>query len=235
MQRYISNELTHFLGRSLPSDEARYELLLKVIRNGFLTHPPHNPNIRNFSSMTVGEGVKVSENDLYAPGVICFCDIPIADFKIHTQKYGPFGISFRKPFLIRRGANPVFYVARESRVRQSLMGKVNRAEFFDRVVQDYQRYTHRRNENQEGQELLYQEWFHRFRRLFELHFLGLVKFFDSNLPEDHPENYYMEREWRLMGMLEFRINDVERIILPRSFGERLRKDLPDFAGQVTFI
>jgi hypothetical protein len=32
---------------------------------------------------------------------------------------------------------------------------------------------------------------------FEFRVLGQLKFFDSSLPEDDPENYYMEREWRV--------------------------------------
>ena len=32
LQRYISDELTHFLGTNLESDEKRYELLIKIIQ-----------------------------------------------------------------------------------------------------------------------------------------------------------------------------------------------------------
>jgi hypothetical protein len=35
-QSYVSNELTHFLGRSLPNDQLRYALLREVIRTGWL-------------------------------------------------------------------------------------------------------------------------------------------------------------------------------------------------------
>src|SRR5262245_20037779 len=36
MQRYISRELTHFLGRALQDDEERYTLLRKILRTGQL-------------------------------------------------------------------------------------------------------------------------------------------------------------------------------------------------------
>jgi Putative abortive phage resistance protein AbiGi, antitoxin len=46
--------------------------------------------------------------------VICFCDIPVTDLAIHMTKYSRFGLSFLKPFLVRKGANPVLYVANNS-------------------------------------------------------------------------------------------------------------------------
>ena len=43
--------------------------------------------------------------------VVCFCDIPVSDFAIHTTKYGCFGVAFSKQYLLgRKGAAPVHYV-----------------------------------------------------------------------------------------------------------------------------
>ena len=61
-----------------------------------------------------------------------------------------------------------------------------------------------------------------------------MKFFDCELPEDHLDNYYMEREWRVVGSVRFKLDDVERILIPREFARRLRIDLPDYTGQLTF-
>ena len=44
MQGYVSNELTHFLGRSTRSDEERYSLLLRVFRSGTLLDPRYQNN-----------------------------------------------------------------------------------------------------------------------------------------------------------------------------------------------
>ncbi len=38
------------------------------------------------------------------------------------------------------------------------------------------------------------------------------KFFDHDLPDDHDENYYFEREWKIVGNLKFTLNDIKRII-----------------------
>ena len=32
-QRYVSNELTHFVGRGLEADEERYSLLVKILKD----------------------------------------------------------------------------------------------------------------------------------------------------------------------------------------------------------
>ncbi len=43
MQRYVSDELTHFVGRqSTSTDDEKYGLLLKILRSGWLTHIPHD-------------------------------------------------------------------------------------------------------------------------------------------------------------------------------------------------
>ncbi len=69
----------------------------------------------------------------------------------------------------------------------------------------------------------------------ELHVWSFLKFFDSSKAEDDPDNYYMEREWRTLTNIKFRIEDVERIILPREYGRRFRAAVPSYVGQVTFV
>jgi len=62
-----------------------------------------------------------------------------------------------------------------------------------------------------------------------------VKFFDHTLPDDHPNNFYMEREWRVVGNVQFSLPEVVRVLVPSQYGTQLRKDVPEFTGQVTFI
>lgn len=66
------------------------------------------------------------------------------------------------------------------------------------------------------------------------HVFPLIKPFCEDLDDDDPDNFYMEREWRLKGELEFQLADVRRVVLPESFAERFREDFPRFFGQVTF-
>jgi hypothetical protein len=62
-----------------------------------------------------------------------------------------------------------------------------------------------------------------------------MKCFDAKRQFQDPENFYMEREWRLGANLNFDLSDVVRVFLPATYAERFRRDLPTYAGQITFI
>ncbi len=60
------------------------------------------------------------------------------------------------------------------------------------------------------------------------------KFFDANSPLDEADNYYMEREWRILGNVDFNISEVCRIHMPNEFASQFRQDFPAFAGEVKY-
>src|SRR5258708_6962023 len=101
--RYTSDELFHFVGRAHPNDhEANYETLLKVLRGGHISHPPHDPNWgKTRQEFNWDKGLITEE--LIVPTVTCYCDIPMECLKLHTSKYGQFGLSFDRELLIRYG------------------------------------------------------------------------------------------------------------------------------------
>ena len=72
------------------------------------------------------------------------------------------------------------------------------------------------------------------QRFFDFHIFSFIKLFDDSLPDKDPENYYMEREWRLLGNLKFSFDNVVRVILPQKFAQQFRNDIPDYVGQITF-
>ena len=62
------------------------------------------------------------------------------------------------------------------------------------------------------------------------------KFFDAEKDDTDNENYYMEREWRLMGCLDFEdLSNIHRVVLPSSFAKQFREDFPEYFGQITFV
>lgn len=112
VQRYVSNELTHFVGRDKTADE-QYDILVdKILRTGWITYPPHDPTRARMLALDMSQPISTDKALKYE--VVCFCDIPESDLAIHVSKYSRFGLSFKKDFLIARGACPVFYVANES-------------------------------------------------------------------------------------------------------------------------
>jgi hypothetical protein len=261
-QRYVSTELTHFLGRALPSNEDRYALLLKILREGRLTHPPHNLNFSG--NLSVNPNARVSSNEMYSPQVVCFCDIPVGDLGIHVQKYGPFGIAFPKGWLVEQGANPVYYVANPSRihspftsdlmtevmrdpmtfdyakVRASIDQTIERGAAFDRAVPEWHRMVDllrnllMQTRASPGVPLEAQK-LHDLTLFMEFQVFSFIKFFDPGLDDSHHENFYMEREWRVVGNVQFNLTGISRVLLPKEFGHRLRKDIAEYDGQVDFL
>jgi hypothetical protein len=256
VQRYVSDELTHFVGRGKALGD-QYSLLVHILHSGWLTHPPHNPNVSG--NLSVKTAAKLSTNDMYSPEVVCFCDIPIEDLHIHTSKYGQLGFSLSKEFVSRQGGAPVLYLPRNTRLRalrdlphdqltvasskggnDELYEEISLGDLFDRMVPEYHslmglfRDLIMQTKQTPGVS-------DDHRRLHELlHFLDFrlfsyVKFFEPDLPDEDPENFYMEREWRVVGNVHFGLEDVRRIFIPPDYGKRLRVDLSDYYGQVTFV
>lgn len=278
LQRYISNELTHFVGRNTRHDaDTCYKLLTMILKSGWLMHAPHRPDVD--SELTYVPTEKISRNNKYLSQVVCFCDIPADDFQIHMQKYSYFGLSFTKEFLTQKGANPVFYIANDSLLevrkmipypimdpndpkydqaafeewlkkcyeagdhmragdRDFIYDRISRSEYFDSMEQRFNAVLElavrrivesgREDASQFARDLNDVSWEIR-REVF-----SFMKFFDAGKNEEDPDNYYMEREWRKWGNLQFTLEDVSRVILPKDYAARFRKDVPDYIGQITF-
>lgn len=238
-QRYISKELTHFVGAGISRKDvdpktimiAQYDILLKIIKDKRVSHPPHNyeddiPADLKYDpsySYRFMSHFDASSNKMIWTDMVCFCDIPIDDLGIHIQKYSPFGLSFLKPFLIERGVNPVFYVARSSAIHGT-----TRAEYFDEKINLFLKTcTKADSVTSSGTDCCAVKGF-----IGDI--LCSLKFFDPERTDEDKDNFYMEREWRSLFNIHFEIKDIERIIIPKSFTERFRNDVPDYFGQITF-
>jgi len=128
MQRYVSTELSHFVGRG-QAEEQQFKLLLDILRTGWLTYAPHDPTQPRMARLDFSRPISTDEAIKYQ--VVCFCDIPDTDLAIHVKKYSKFGLAFKKTFLIARGACPVFYVANETPVPTSQVFSPD--DFLDRI------------------------------------------------------------------------------------------------------
>lgn len=265
-QRYVSKELTHFVGKGVAkkSKKDQYRSLISIINNGWLTHSPLDypiacePPLK--TQMTISSVGRVSNNEMYNPKMICFCDIPVGDLHNHIKKYGCFGLSFLKSFLIQKGANPVFYIAQNSVVKvfkdtekirqveentkrmarlQDLYEENSMSDYFDKMmmktqnlfcqISDFQANKHNTPELSEFLRRL-----QLIRRFLDMEVFSFIKFFDDTKNDNAPDNFYMEREWRILDNLKFKIEDVYRVILPKSYSKRFRNDIPSFVGQIIF-
>lgn len=235
-QRYVSDELTHFVGRAQPDDEARYRLLLRIIQEGFLTSDPNAPLARARIEGAVAYSYTPHEpfsSDTYDVQCVCFCDIPVPDLPFHMLKYGPFGLAFGKSFLLMKGACPVFYWAGDA-----LMEERPRQEYLDQMVAnfhwliDFARAHRPYPTGGDWNEV--EGRLHLLRDFINRNVLCFIKLFRAALPDEDPYNYYMEREWRVHGSLAFAIRDISRVIIPPAFAERFRRDVPEYCGQIEF-
>jgi hypothetical protein len=138
------------------------------------------------------------------------------------EKYGRFGIVFSKEFLLGKGAHPVFYVPREG----PAFG-IDRAQAMDRIA------AHMAERGTRGTRPGDDPWY-GVAQTIENEMLCFIKFFNAMAAEDDERNTYMEREWRTTHPVHFVLGDVRRIILPEEYAERLRQEIPEFAGQVHF-
>jgi hypothetical protein len=281
-QRYVSNELTHFVGRSLSNDDERYDLLIKIIKGGVLSYPPHDVLDKSLH-LQVNFSAAVTEDGFAVPMIICLCDIPLVDLKLHMQKYSQFGLCFSRATLVEKGASPVFYVAKDA--LSNIDTYFNLAEFKDKIelstlskkvtkelyydthasatikflgnllalaqpaIIGEGPFVHEKSLNAMGiSSALINTLTTQLRdnpnfsvpanaifMFLAMGLFGLIKGFDSRLAEDDPNNYYMEREWRVVGSyVDFKITDLQRVILPKRYAERFRKDLPGYFGQIHF-
>jgi hypothetical protein len=136
-QNYVSDELKHFVGGALATDTERFELFLRIVGERWL---------RASYREKLGPGIVVrsdgreelSSNEAVISTTLCFCDIPEDQLRVHIEKYGPFGIAFPKDLLIRKGASPVFYVARNASVEnlEPGIGERTLGQRFDQLQRD---------------------------------------------------------------------------------------------------
>jgi hypothetical protein len=265
-QGYVSTELTHFVGRSFKSDqEKQFDLLVKILKSCFLSHPPHQRNRSGNLWATLER--PFPKGEMYSSEVICFCDIPTDQLEIHMNKYSQFGLSFSKTFLVDQGANPVFYVAETSIVRepanlskedrmQKALGKIiaglpsetpHRAltddvprgdhirRMKDLLRQVLQTYVMLVSSRGEGDNLELIQEAALLERNLAFNVFSFIKFFDPLTDDEHHDNYYMEREWRMFGNLDFSLSDVARVIVPERFYDRLLAQCPDYKGHITVV
>ena len=236
VQRYVSDELTHFVGRSLSdqpqAEERQYQLFLNILRGGQL-------GTDKTKRISYTNATTLSGNEYYKPNVVCFSDIPVPDLAIHMAKFSRFGLAFKKSFLVAKGANPVFYLPREAQIETSPGRQVDLASHFDQRHQMILSLFRNLPTMGDGDmpslaPSLTNQQVNDLLSFLIYHFFSLCKFYDAGLASDDPANYYMEREWRVFGRLDFDLQQVSRVIFPERFAMRFRDDLPEYYGEIIF-
>lgn len=269
MSTYISNLLCHFVGRSLQTDDERFDLLIRIINEGKLKanlQKPDHPSISsswNYSGERLGEIFEKCD-------CVCFCDIPDDMLNIHTQKYSKLGMGFDKTSLSMRGVRPVSYVPLHSIIKEASSTSTP-------ISSPSEYYTYLSNLSNTLLPLLMlyntsypianglksmaihnpniQEVLHslddsvtsslldgRAHQMLYSLLVGwatqnaYIKVFDETLALNDPDNYYMEREWRSIKSIDFKLDDIQKIYLPSAkYVERFKDIFPLFKGDFYII
>ena len=240
-QRYVSPDLTHFVGRALKNDELRYQLFTRILKSGKLKARPKARGGAYPYVLEKHTDLELSSNDAYRGSVVCFCDIPPGDLPLHIRKYKGFGIAFPKAFVAEQGALPVMYVPLKGRpsllpsedypyrsVASQRVAFNQFSKWLNRVDAEIKPLSANPESEQVAADLK------RVIGFLEINILSHLKFFDHGLHDADPENFYMEREWRVSQNVEFRLDDIQRIIIPAAFSRRFRMAFPDYVGEVLF-
>jgi len=143
------------------------------------------------------------------------------------SKYSRFGIAFTREFLLAHGANPVLYLAYDA---VDADGAANKESFSEGAQVTFNHV----NELMTAGTTEEWELGLKLTSFLAVRLFPLIKPFHGSLADEDPENYYMEREWRIYGSLNFALENVRRVYLPERFAKTFRDDLPEYFGQVTF-
>jgi len=224
-QQYIAKELIHFT--------EKYENLRDILKERVLLGGPDiEASRRGITEFIFMYKENISQNAMIEVNKVCFSDIPEGQTDIHKQKYGHFGISFDKDFIVKKGGIPVHYVPRDAAINSRWANeRETRASFFDRMTTELYNYFDGlvvAHFNDEDKRKKYQ----RLLGFYMTHINPYYKFFDHTLPDEDIHNYYFEREWRVVGSIKFELSDIRNVLLPQEDEDKFRQEFPCYKGIV---
>ncbi|MDN3517062.1 abortive infection system antitoxin AbiGi family protein [Aquisalimonas lutea] len=199
---------------------------------------------------------------MYNPGVTCFADIPVNDLSLHMRKYSCVGLSFSKDFIARAGGAPVHYIPLHSKVTRykehtekekedlkeqrdwdemlkKMYEEIDKGKYFDEMVQEYHalfeemRQYINHTDTSPGVSPLSRR-IGKLHHFLAFHVFSYLKFFDHEKSDEDPDNYYFEREWRVVGHVRFTHDDVKTVFVPSTYARAFRETFPEYAGQLIF-
>ena len=231
MSRIADDVLYHFVGFGTPhDDEANFETLCAVLTSEQIGKPGM-PN----KQITIDPTRPITKGELIQQSITCYCDISFDDLGLHMSKYGRFGVGVNRQMLCRFGARAVHYIPVPS--SEPFSAGLTALQDAKALLIGAQGHLYGRanpflGERKVGYALeSVDQVVDRLRDTFYKDFLAFVKFYDSDLPVDHPEHYYAEREWRKFGPFNLRMG-LEEIVVPSSYVERLIERFPQHRGRV---
>lgn len=237
VNEYASDELFHFVGHSSPSDNnANYGKLREVIESNCISHYPHDGSLGKVGHTTTWDN-RLETEQLIVPSVTCYADIPFEALSIHTDKYGKFGVALPRWLLTKHGARPVTYIPMRSDDLDSIHG-LSLLRDIEAVIKSFNEHVVVKQEGEEenrtpGKKVSTpEEAISAINSMLLKDFLAFIKPFNSELSHCHPNNYYMEREWRKYGNMKFETSQVSKILVAKGYKEQIIDNYPVYENRV---
>ena len=236
---YTSDYFYHFVGRSDPSaHEENFSRLCKILSDNEVRHPPFTPG-GSTASLTIPKQVKIFSEELLFPTVTCFSDIPSTSLRIHTKKYGLFGLSISRAHLIEWRARPVLYwpfVLNDALFEnESLKDVWNTYIYFRELVVEPRKHQFAGIRTLGARPDSEIDAIYAFDSSVQKQLLAYIKPFDASKPAHELESFYMEREWRRFGYLAFSPKDLGELVVAEGFKERLQEKFPEYGDIIREI
>lgn len=235
--QYASDELFHSVGHSSPEDdEENYRRLGLVLQGGCISHPPHDGSWGDTRHTTTWDN-RLETEELIVPTVTCYADIPFGALSTHVRKYGKFGLALPRSLLIKFGARPVMYVPTRSDDWGSVHG-LTLLRDIEAIVKGFNNQVCENLGPSEGSRTLgevpnsFESATSAVQGMLLKDFLAFIKPFNSELPREHPDNFYMEREWRKYGNMKFEASEVTRLVVAKGYKDRATLDYPAYKGRI---
>lgn len=233
MQRFVGDRLYHLVGFRAPdADPENFQILRAILRSMKLRTcevAGERGGIRTVSDSSRW----VSDGEPILQSVVCLCDIPWGDLGFHARRYGRFGIGVCRSLVAQWGGRPVTYIPYSSRT-PGTWGARFPAE-VNSVLEGLERFfpdspsVRTKVVGAPAQDA--QEAVDDASTLIARDVRAFLKFWDIELPEEHPKNYYMEREWRKFGNLALAAC-LREVIAPPRYHDELRAILNELrAGE----
>lgn len=140
------------------------------------------------------------------------CDIPFKDLRIHTIRYGQYGIAFNKIHAIEKGQfNPVLYIHKNQFLFKYI--EIAILPYIDSLAKMKNPFSQKLDE--------YLRILGTYLKPGNL--TAELSIGEKNIDDQQENNFYFEREWRSAYPWKFNEEDIETIIVPK-------KDYNDIQG-----
>lgn len=223
---YTSDVLYHLVGRRDPTNDERNLKTLRAILQSMEIRTNSVADKSGGITLMIDSERECVEGEPIAQTVTCFCDIPFESLGLHTSKYGQFGVGVDRKRVAEWGGRPVIYIptlprnelsANNRFCKEAISSWKGLDVFFPDQPLESERYVGAAPVSPiEAVDLA---------GSLILNMLAFVKTFNVELLEDHPENYYMEREWRKLANLPLHLPLLE-IIAPIRYHASIREEFP---------